>query len=107
MPRNGLISVKGLLDGGFFYANLSKMGQCCREETDPDRLVISYVLGCILFDLSEVVEANPKENVIKGLEAEYKPIIRSLLDMVISGAPLQDQIKILTLLIQTNWNIGH
>ena len=44
------------------------------------------MLGCILFDLSEVVEANPKENVIKGLEAEYKPIIRSLLGMVISEA---------------------
>ena len=106
MPKSDLILVKDLLNGGFYYSNLDKMAKCCRQETDPSRLVSAYVLGCIFFDLAQVVEANPEKGEIKRLEAKYKPIIGSLLEKISSRASLEDQFKALTLLIQTNWQIG-
>ena len=107
MLKSDLILVKDLLNGGFYYSNLHKMEKCCRQETDPSRLVSAYVLSCIFFDLAEVVEANPEKVEIRRLEAKYKPIIGSLLEKISSGASLQDQFKALTLLIQTNWHIGY
>lgn len=107
MPKSDLILVKDLLNGGFYYSNLDKMAKCCRQETDPSRLVSAYVLSCIFFDLAEVVEAKPEKVEIRRLEAKYKPIIGSLLEKICSGASLQDQFKALTLLIQTNWHIGY
>ena len=107
MLKSDLILVKDLLNGGFYYSNLHKMAKCCRQETDPSRLVSAYVLSCIFFDLAEVVEANPKKDEIKRLEAKYKSIIGSLLEKISSGASLEDQFKALTLLIQTNWHIGY
>jgi len=107
MPKSDLILVNDLLNGGFYYSNLDKMAKCCRQETDPSRLVCAYVLSCIFFDLAEVVEAKPEKVEIRRLEAKYKPIIGSLLEKISSGASLQDQFKALTLLIQTNWDIGY
>ena len=107
MPNSDLILVKDLLSGGFYYSNLDKMAKCCRQETDPSRLVSAYVLSCIFFDLAEVVEAKPEKGEIRRLEAKYKPIIGSLLEKISSGASLQDQFKALTLLIKTNWHIGY
>ncbi|MBU2496259.1 MAG: hypothetical protein KJ935_07170 [Candidatus Omnitrophica bacterium] len=107
MLKSDLILVKDLLNGGFYYNNLHKMEKCCRQETDPSRLVSAYVLGCIFFDLAQVVEANPEKGEIKRLEAKYKHIIGSLLEKISSGASLEDQFKDLTSLIQTNWQIGY
>lgn len=107
MPKSDLILVKDLLNGGFYYSNLDKMAKCCRQETDPSRLVSAYVLSCIFFDLAEVVEAKPEKAEIRRLEAKYKSIMGSLLEKISSGASLQDQFKALTLLIQTNWHIGY
>lgn len=103
MQESGLVSVKRLLEGGFYHNNLDKMAQCCREEAESNRLVSSYILCGIFSDLAEVVEAEPKVSKIKSLEARYKPIIISLVEKVISGSSLEDQFKILTELIQLNW----
>ncbi len=105
MPKSGLILVNDLLNGGFYYSNLDRMAKCCQQETDPSRLVSAYVLSCIFFELAELVEAKPNKDEISRLEAKYKPIIGSLLEKISSGAALEDQIKALTVLIQTNWHI--
>ena len=105
MQKSGLISVKQVVQGGFYYDNLKKMAQFCREETDSDKLVVSYILCGIFSHLADVVAANPYKKTIEDLESKYKSIISSLLEKVIPGSPSEDQLKILTKLIRLNWNV--
>jgi len=105
MHDSGLVLVKQLLEGGFYYDNLSKMAQGCREEAEPDRLVSAYVLGSIFSEFAEIVESEPYKKTQENLEVKYKPIINSILEKVISGLALDDQIESLTALIKLNWGI--
>jgi hypothetical protein len=103
MQQSGLISVKNLLEGGFYHKNLINMARCCREETDLNKLISSYVLCGIFGDLADKMEAEPEESTKQKLEAKYKPAFNSLLENLISKSSLADQSKIIAELIQLHW----
>ncbi len=99
------MSVKNFLEGGFYHKNLINMARCCREETDLNKLISSYVLCGIFGDLAEEMEAEHKESTKQKLEAKYKPAINSLFKNLISKSSLEDQSTIIAELIQLHWGI--
>lgn len=96
MHESGLVSVGRLIEGGFYYDNLKRMEQYCREETVPDKLVAAYILGSMFYDFAETIESDPTTTTIQDLEIKYKPIITSILNKVIAGATLEEQMESLT-----------
>ena len=49
MSEDGLKQARDLTSQGFFYENLMKMAQFCRQEKDPSRLVSAFILHHVFF----------------------------------------------------------
>ena len=106
MVKNELALLREIIERGFFYDNLKKMAEICRNESTTSRLVASYVLCSIFSDFADTVEASPYKEIQERLETKYKQIIKSLLDKVLSGASLEDQFEALNELIKLYWGNG-
>jgi hypothetical protein len=106
MEQKGLALVRGLINKGFFYDNLEKMAQACREETEPDQGLTAFVVSHILSDLARELGDKPVTvSETRKLEARYRTGINLALEKALSGGNLEDQFKRLAGLVSTHWNM--
>jgi hypothetical protein len=103
MEHKGLALARELMDKGFFYDNLEKIAQACRDETQTERLLTAYVLCHIVSDLARELGDKPiSVSTTRKLEARYRTDLNLALEKALSGAPPEDQFKRLTRLVSTN-----
>jgi hypothetical protein len=106
MENTGLALVRRLMDEGFFHDNLHKMAESCRQEMDTEKLLASYVIQKVFYDLAEEIGEGPvMTSELRKLEAKYRTTINLSLEKAISGSPARDQESHLTKLIRTHWNL--
>jgi len=105
MPKGDLKQARQLMNQGFYYDNLIQMAQCCRDDRNPENLVVAYVLGTVFSDLANAMGDQPMiVSEVRKIEAKYRTVINLCLEIAVSGAPLEERIKRLQQLIEIHWN---
>jgi hypothetical protein len=100
MEQKGVALARALMDKGFFYDNLEKMAQACREETQTERLLTAYVVCRVVSGLATELGDKPVSvSTTRKLEARYRTDINLALEKALSGATPEDQFKRLTRLV--------
>jgi len=100
MEQKGVALARALMDKGFFYDNLEKMAQACREETQTERLLTAYVVCHVVSDLAKELGDKPVSvSTTRKLEARYRTDINLALEKALSGDPPEEQFKRLTRLV--------
>jgi hypothetical protein len=100
MEQKGLALVRELMGQGFFYDNLKRMAQACREETETERFLTAYVVRHIVSELAREIGDKPVSvSRTRKLEARYRTDMNLALENALSGAPPEDQFERLTRLV--------
>ena len=101
MDVQGLQKARQLTADGFYYDNLMKMAACCREESDPNKLLTAYVLNRVFSDLALELGDRPViSTVVRKLEVRYQTAVNLALEKAIAGDPPEEQTRRLTEVIQ-------
>lgn len=104
MSEDGLKQARDLTSQGFFYENLIKMAQFCRQEKDPSRLVSAFILHHVFLEMANSLGDRPiLKNELSKLEARYRTTVNLSLETAISKTPLEEQTKHLNKLISLFW----
>jgi hypothetical protein len=100
MAENKLKLARALTDEGFYYDNLIKMANYCRDERDPAKLLAGYVLEKVFMDLAEQVGEGPIiMNTLRKIEAKYRTSVNLALEKSASSAPPEEQREALSKVI--------
>jgi hypothetical protein len=104
MSEEGLKQARNLTSNGFFYENLMKMAQLCRQEKDPSRLISAFILHHVFSAMANSLGDRPilKDDLSK-LEARYRTTINLSLETAISKTSVEEQTKYLNKLISLFW----
>ena len=106
MPKGDLKQARQLMNQGFYYDNLTRMAQCCRDERNPENLVGAYVVGTVFSDLANEMGDQPMiVSELRKIEAKYRTAINLCLETAVSGAPLEERMKRLRQLIEIHWDL--
>lgn len=104
MGRNGLKQTRELTSKGFFYDNLIKMAEHCREENNPNCILAAYVLNRVFAQLADELGDGPViSSELRRLEARYRTPVNLALEKATAGAPQEEQISMLIDLIRLMW----
>ena len=102
--KKGLSAARQFMDAGFYYDNLYRMAQACRDEADPNRLMTAFALHAIFTDLARQMGDKPiLASSTRKLEAKYRTLINLALEKAISGASIEEQHGRLLEVIQVYW----
>ena len=106
MSKGDFKQARQLMNQGFYYDNLTRMAQCCRNDGDPENLVGAYVLGTVFSDLATEMGDRPViVSEVRKIEARYRTAINLCLETAVSGASLEERIKRLRQLIEIHWDL--
>jgi hypothetical protein len=104
MSYSGLKQARELTVKGFFYDNLIKMAEHCREDSNPNSLLSAYVLNRIFAQMAdEMGDGIVISSELRKLEARYRTLVNLALEKAIAGAPQEEQDRLLIELIQLLW----
>jgi hypothetical protein len=104
MINRGLKQARDLTVKGFFYDNLVRMAEHCREESNPNSLLSAYVLNRIFAQMADQMgDGIVISSELRKLEARYRTLVNLALEKAIAGAPQEEQDRILIDLIQVMW----
>ncbi|MBN1104477.1 MAG: hypothetical protein JXL84_13750 [Deltaproteobacteria bacterium] len=104
MSETGLKRARELTVNGFFYDNLIKMAEHCREDSNPNSLLSPYVLNRIFAQMAdEMGDGIVISSELRKLEARYRTPVNLALEKAIAGAPQEEQNSILIDLIRLLW----
>ena len=102
MTETGIKRARELTAGGFYFDNLIRMAQCCRDETDPEKFLTAYVLEKIFLDLSVCVgEGLVIVSELRKIEAKCRTAVNLALEKTAAGEPLEEQHEALLRVIRS------
>ena len=106
MSNGGLKQARELTSKGFYYDNLVKMAQLCRQENHPDRVLSAYILNRFFAQLADELGDGPVVmSELHKLEAKYRTKLNLALEKAIAGAPQEEQNRKLIELINLLWAV--
>jgi len=106
MSYGGLKQARELTVKGFFYDNLVRMAEHCREESHPNSMLSAYVLNRIFAQMAdEMGDGIVISSELRKIEARYRTVINLALEKAIAGAPQEEQNAVLIDLIQLMWAV--
>jgi len=97
MAGTGIKSARACTAEGFYYENLRKMAQLCREEADPEKLLCAYVMEKLFTDMADGLGDRPViMDTIRKLEVRYRTAINLALEKAEAGASPEEQYEALS-----------
>ncbi len=100
MEKEEFERARNLTAEGFYYDNLLRMAECCREDRTPGRALSAYVLEKIFLELAAELGDGPvTTGELRKLEARFRTAVNLALEKAIAGAAADEQHRSLSRLI--------
>ena len=101
MAGTGIKSARACTAEGFYYENLLKMAQHCREEAYPEKFLCAYVMDKVFTDMASVLGDRPViMDTIRKLEVRYRTAINLALEKTEAGVAPEEQYEALSRVIR-------